>query len=62
VLNIPIISEPDNAEIKKVLENIETKFQSYYEIAAKKLFLLIHCQVMVFCLLQEMISKFIAKL
>jgi hypothetical protein len=36
VLNIPIISEPYNAEIKKALENIKTKFQSYYEIAGEK--------------------------
>jgi hypothetical protein len=36
VLNIPIISEPDNAEIKKALENIKTKFQSYYETTGEK--------------------------
>jgi energy-coupling factor transporter ATP-binding protein EcfA2 len=36
VLNIPMISEPDNAEIKKALENIKTKFQSYYEVTGGK--------------------------
>jgi hypothetical protein len=51
VLNIPIISESDNAEIKKALENIKQNFKVIMKLQGEKLFLAIHCQVMIFCLL-----------
>jgi enamine deaminase RidA (YjgF/YER057c/UK114 family) len=57
-----VLNIPNNAEIKKALENIKTKLKAIMKLQREKSFLAMHCQVMIVCLLQAMISKFMAKL